>query len=120
MRGAGIVVGDHRQVARIYFQHCQIGQAVRADQQRFVAAAILQYNGDLLRIFDYVPIGQDITAIVHDHARTQRQYVGGTIHIAVVDIYHGRCGAAHRLVVTDRRFITGTFMFFCEQGIGRT
>ncbi|MNP66855.1 hypothetical protein D3C76_1626130 [compost metagenome] len=65
-------------------------------------------------------ISQDITALVHDHARSQREYVGGTVHIAIVDIHHGGRGAAHRFVVADRCFVKSTVMFFCEQSIGRT
>ncbi|MNV52543.1 hypothetical protein D3C71_1446420 [compost metagenome] len=68
MRGACGINWDHRQVALIYFQDCQIGQAVRADQQRLIAAAVLDDHGNLLRILDHVSIGQDIATFIHDHA----------------------------------------------------
>ncbi len=118
--GNAVFVGrDHRQVAGIDLQHRQIGQAVGADQQRFVAAAVLQHYGNLLGVFDHVAVGDDIAALVHDHAGAERQHVGGAVQVAVVDVHHGGRGAAHCLVVAHRRFVAGILGFLCKQAVGR-
>ena len=120
----GFVGRDHRQVAGVDLQYRQIGQAVGADQQRFVAAAVLQHHGDLLGVFDHVAVGDDIAAFVHDHAGAERQHVGGAVQVAVVDVDHGGRGAAHRLVVAHRCFVAGILGFSAnrpleERSMGR-
>ncbi|CNU36541.1 Uncharacterised protein [Salmonella enterica subsp. enterica serovar Bovismorbificans] len=54
-------------------------------------------------------VGNNITALIHDHAGTQRAdlqlIMRGTVHTAVIDVDDGRRGAANRKIITGWRLI---------------
>ncbi|MNP15449.1 hypothetical protein D3C76_1078070 [compost metagenome] len=110
MRRAFTVNRNHRQAAGGRdFEHCQIGQAIGTDQKRFKDTSILQGNNYLIGVVDHMLVGNDVAALVHYHAGSERAdlqlIIRRAVEATVINVHYGRRSTANGLVVTHRRLI---------------
>src|SRR5215831_6315567 len=75
-----VAESDHREILELDLQYRQVALGVRADQLRSALAAVVQSDLDLVRRFDHVMVGENVTLRAYDDARTQ---AGGALALSV-------------------------------------
>ena len=99
----GVAQHDDGQLVQFDLEHGQVGFWVGAHDACFCNAAVGQGDGDLIRAFDHVVVGQDIAVRAHDHAATQSGLLLGADLVTKEEMEPGvvQVRAAHLLAGVD-------------------